>query len=309
MIQPINYYQTDTKWASKPYRTSQEKTTIGSSGCGPTCAAMIINSIKGNGVTPVETCKWSVDHGYKATGQGTYWAYFVPQFKAYDITCKQTYNSDTALSALKKGNWVIGIMGKGNWTSGGHFVLAYGYEDNYVFINDPASTLERRTYAKWSLFKKEALGYWIITVPSDIKQNGIKPEREKSILEMYVSSSTLKVRSGAGTLKKHIDTLKRNERVEITATRGDWVMIGQDRWVNSKYLSKYQTVDKKYKTNGSMNVRDGYSTKGTKVIKTLKKGVIFDVIKIRGKWGYSETYKGWICLQGETKEYCTEVKE
>ena len=88
MIQPINYYQTDTKWASKPYRTSQEKTTIGSSGCGPTCAAMIINSIKGNGVTPVETCKWSVDHGYKATGQGTYWAYFVPQFKAYDITCK-----------------------------------------------------------------------------------------------------------------------------------------------------------------------------------------------------------------------------
>ena len=308
MIQPINYYQTDKDWSSKPYRTSKEKTTIGSDGCGPTCAAMIINSIKGNNVTPVDTCNWSMEHGYKATGQGTYWAYFIPQFKAYGITCKQTYSSDTALSALKKGNWVIGIMKKGNWTSGGHFVLAYGYEDKYVFINDPASTLERRTHAKWSLFTSEALCYWIITVPNDIKINGIKPERKSSIIEMYVSSNTLKVRSGAGSLKKQVDTLKRNEKVEIIASKGNWVMIGQDRWVNSKFLSKHQQLNLKYKTLMIMNVRDGYTTKGTKIIGKVKKNTIFTVSKIRGNWGYSKEYKGWICLKGGTKTYCEEVK-
>ena len=242
------------------------------------------------------------------TGQGTYWAYFIPQFKAYGITCKQTYSSDTALSALKKGNWVIGIMKKGNWTSGGHFVLAYGYEDKYVFINDPASTLERRTHAKWSLFTSEALCYWIITVPNNIKRNGIKPERKSSMIEMYVSSSTLKVRSGAGSLKKQVDTLKRNEKVEIIASKGNWVMIGQDRWVNSKYLSKHQQLNLKYKTLMVMNVRDGYTTKGTKIIGKVKKNTIFTVSKIRGKWGYSKEYKGWICLKGGTKTYCEEVK-
>lgn len=92
-------------------------------------------------------------NGYKATNQGTYWAYFVPQFKHYGIECKQTSSADSALAALKRGDWVIATMHKGNWTNGGHFILAYGYEDKYVFINDPASTLERRTHAKWTLFK------------------------------------------------------------------------------------------------------------------------------------------------------------
>ncbi len=184
----------------------------------------------------------------------------------------------------------------------------YGYEDKYVFINDPASTLERRTHAKWSLFTKEALCYWVITVPNDIKRNGIKPERKSSMIEMYVSSSTLKVRSGAGSLKKQVDTLKKNEKVEIIASKGDWVMIGQDRWVNSKYLSKQQQLNIKYKALMEMNVRDGYTTKGTKIIGKVKKNAIFTVSKIRGKWGYSKEYKGWICLQGETKTYCEEIK-
>lgn len=57
MIQPINYYQTDSKWSKIKYGVGSM--TIGSSGCGPTCAAMIIQSIKNNGVTPKDTCAWS----------------------------------------------------------------------------------------------------------------------------------------------------------------------------------------------------------------------------------------------------------
>ena len=125
---------------------------------------------------------------------------------------------------------------------------------------------------------------------------------------MYVSSNTLKVRSGAGSLKKQVDTLKRNEKVEIIASKGNWVMIGQDRWVNSKYLSKHQQLNIKYKALMGMNVRDGYTTKGTKIVGKVKKNAIFTVSKIRGKWGYSKEYKGWICLKGETKTYCEEVK-
>ena len=85
-------------------------------------------------------------------------------------------------------------------------------------------------------------------------------------------------------------------------------MIGQDRWVNSKYLSKHQQLNIKYKALMEMNVRDGYTTKGTKIVGKVKKNAIFTVSKIRGKWGYSKEYKGWICLQGETKTYCEEVK-
>lgn len=306
MIQPINYYQTDTRWASKPYRTSAETATIGGSGCGPTCAAMVIQSIKDNGVTPVTTCNWSVKHGYKATNQGTYWAYFVPQFKEYGITCKQTYSADTALAALKRGDWVIGIMHKGNWTNGGHFILVYGYENNYIFINDPASTLERRTHAKWSLFKAQSDAYWIITVPDSIKEKGIKPYRAANVRQYYVSSlGGLKVRTGASALNKVKRKLTYNEKVKVYATKGKWVMIGEGEWVSSKYLSKYaQEEGTIYETIKKMNIRDGYTTKNTKVLKTVNEGTKVLISKTRGNWGYAPKYKGWICINSE---YCKRV--
>lgn len=281
--------------------------TIGSSGCGPTCAAMIIQSIKNNGVTPKDTCAWSQKNGY-VTSVGTYWSYFAKQFSQYGITCTQTADASKALSALKAGNWVICIMTKGNWTNGGHFILAYGYENNYVHINDPASTLQKRIYNKWSLLKSQCNGYWIITVPEDIKKNGIKCERETSVQTMYVSSTSgLKVRSGASTLHKQVRKLAFNAEVKVYATKGSWVMIGTGEWVNSKYLSKYLSVQKTYKALKTMNVRDGYTTKGTKILKTIKKNKTFKVTKERNNWGYSPELKGWVCLKGETVTYCKEV--
>lgn len=55
-----------------------ENSTIGDSGCGPTAAAMLLSTLTGKNITPEDTCKWSVDHGYKALDNGTYYAYFGP---------------------------------------------------------------------------------------------------------------------------------------------------------------------------------------------------------------------------------------
>lgn len=45
--EPVSYLQTDARWKTKPYRVSGESSTIGSAGCGPTCAAMLIETITG----------------------------------------------------------------------------------------------------------------------------------------------------------------------------------------------------------------------------------------------------------------------
>ena len=85
--EPVSYLQTDARWKTKPYRVSGESSTIGSAGCGPTCAAMLIETITGKTFTPVDACAWSVAHGYKALNQGTYYAYFKPQFAEFGIDC------------------------------------------------------------------------------------------------------------------------------------------------------------------------------------------------------------------------------
>ena len=84
---PVSYLQTDPRWKNKPYRVKGENATIGGSGCGPTAAAMLIETITGKKFTPEDACNWSMAHGYKALGNGTYYGYFKPQFAEFGIDC------------------------------------------------------------------------------------------------------------------------------------------------------------------------------------------------------------------------------
>ena len=169
---PVSYLQKDARWKSKPYRVTGEQSTIGSAGCGPTCAAMVISTLTGKTVTPVDTCDWSIRHGYKALNQGTYYSYFVPQLKAYGIQCKQLLGSrilnkpqhpvhDQVKRYLSDGYYVIALMGPGTWTKGGHFVLMW-YWDSKVRINDPASTRAERLNGDPDTFRREVRMYWLV---------------------------------------------------------------------------------------------------------------------------------------------------
>lgn len=182
MIKPIYYLQTDSRWKNHNYSAKGEKKTIGTSGCGVAVAAMVIASFKDKNVTPITTAEWSMAHGYKALNQGTYYTYFVPQMSQYGIPCKRLntvnlYGKSSspahteALQTLKDGNWIIACMGKGNWTSAGHFILLYGYENGYVYINDPASNRTNRIKNTWTLFAKQVKYMWVITVPDSIKNS------------------------------------------------------------------------------------------------------------------------------------------
>lgn len=186
MRKPVDYKQYDSRWAYADYSVKgKENTNIYVSGCAPTSAAMIIASLKDSKVTPLTCANWSVAHGYKAVGAGTYNTYFVPQLAAYGI--KATYLSSYCYhnlnhashakvkDALRAGKWVIANAGPGNWTSGGHFIVAYGIDsaDN-VYINDPASTKASRLKNKFNTFAYQMKYYWIVEVPDSYKEP-VKP--------------------------------------------------------------------------------------------------------------------------------------
>lgn len=176
MLKPVSYLQTDKKWKNKSYSVKGESTTIGRAGCGTTCAAMVVATLKDKTVTPVEACDFSIKNNYKQKGGGTYANFFPAYLKKYGLSCQILWSSAEAQdekvrTALKSGNWVIACMGKGLWTSGGHYILAYGTDGRYVFVNDPASTKESRTCAKLSQFLKESKYYIIVDVPNSAKSS------------------------------------------------------------------------------------------------------------------------------------------
>lgn len=169
---PVSYLQTDPRWKNKPYRVPGENSTIGDSGCGPTAAAMLIETITGKTYTPEDACAWSIAHGYKALRQGTYYAYFTPQFAEFGIDCQMlnwtnTYgkpdhpNHEKVVEKLKEGYYAIALMNKGLWTSSGHFVVLW-WQDDKVRINDPASTRAARVNGDIRTFRSQAKYYWLI---------------------------------------------------------------------------------------------------------------------------------------------------
>lgn len=169
---PVSYKQGDKRWGGKPYRVPGETSTIASAGCGPTCAAMVIATMKDKRVTPEATCAWSVSRGYKALKQGTYYSYFRPQLAAYGIECWQLLGSriinkpnhvvhDQVKNHLKNGNYVIALMGPGTWTKGGHFVLLWDW-DSKVRILDPASSADKRQNGDPDTFRREVRCYWLV---------------------------------------------------------------------------------------------------------------------------------------------------
>lgn len=169
--QPASYKQTDLRWKDLPYRTTGENATIGGSGCGPTCAAMLIETLTGETFTPADACRWSVEHGYKALNQGTYYSYFVPQFAAFGIKCGRInevslYHNPTRaehmemIDHLNAGDYIIACMGKGLWTSSGHFVVVWRIDNESVYILDPASDDPRRIRGDVETFLSQVKYYW-----------------------------------------------------------------------------------------------------------------------------------------------------
>lgn len=168
----VFYLQTDPRWKDTPYQVKGETATIGGSGCGPTCAAMVLETLTGQTITPVDTCTWAVQHGYKAFRQGTYYSYFAAQFAAYGISCRQMLGSrlsnqpdhpvhDQVRQYLSDGYYVIALMGPGLWTRSGHYVLLRAWDDK-VRINDPASSKAARLNGDPATFRREVRNYWLV---------------------------------------------------------------------------------------------------------------------------------------------------
>ncbi len=232
-FKPVSYLQTDSRWKSKKYATTGENTTIGGSGCGPTAASMVIAEWVNPSETPLTACNWAMENGYKALNQGTYYSFFTPYFKKWGLKCEQLNGANlyhkpgaaehlAAYNAVKRGDYVIACMGKGRWTSSGHFVLWYGIDNDNVLINDPASTASNRLKATWSYFKNEVKYYFVVHKPTNLKSG---PTTAYTVTD---PDGFLNVRCGAGTGYDILGPSLAGTVINVEKVSGGWARFIQD---------------------------------------------------------------------------------
>ena len=158
-VQPPNFKQYDSRWATKMYSShNDKKQTMKSSGCGPTAMADIVALWWDKNITPYDLAVMSMDWGTRTYDSGTSSAFFRKINEKYGGTYKTSYSTDYAKNWLLDGGLVVVCFGLGKsgspgykkWTSGGHYCTLWAYEDGKFRVNDPASASSNRAVGTYS---------------------------------------------------------------------------------------------------------------------------------------------------------------
>jgi len=150
----VYYNQLDERYANQLYGTDN----IGGYGCGPTAMAMVVSSLSGDTVDPVEMAKWAYENGYWCKGSGSYHALIPAAAEAWGLSVSGCTASEPQriLDALAEGKLVVAIMSKGHFTSSGHFIVLRGVKDEQILVADSASYTRSEQLWDLSIILNEA---------------------------------------------------------------------------------------------------------------------------------------------------------
>lgn len=129
--------QWDQCWGYQQYAGD----VFGLTGCGPTCLSMVAMYLsKDTSRTPGWMGDFAEDNGYASNGNGSSWALISEGGRqlGFDVT-ELPLDEQRIIDNLEVGNPIIVIMGPGDFTTSGHFIVFTGYEDGKIKVNDPNS--------------------------------------------------------------------------------------------------------------------------------------------------------------------------
>lgn len=119
----IYFNQGDGAWNQNGY-------CIAKAGCGPTSMAVVITSLTGKWVTPLDTAIWGYQHGFYSR-EGSAHEMIPAMAAAYGLRCQGAGTDYQAIKkALKAGKPVVCLMGPGYFTRGGHFMVLVAIDNN-----------------------------------------------------------------------------------------------------------------------------------------------------------------------------------
>ena len=310
----LTYYsQIDSRWKDKLYTSTGNKTqTIGSSACGPTCAAMVVSSIKGT-ILPPDMADLYVKYGFRSANNGTYWSAFRWTADVFDIGYTETIYLDKACELLQNGYYLITGCGNGLFTTGGHFIMLYGYDGTYIKVYDPYvysgkfNTSTRRgkaivdgntvlvTKDNFRAYANYGTFFAFKNDRTDVKPNttpvNVVPKSSTNTVNYKVkvtAKSGLNARSGASTSYPKKGGYAYNRQLTIVAESNGWGKTTDGLWVCLQYTSRITSNTSTYRTmtvtaKSGLNVRSGPGT-GYSRITTYAYGTKVKVYSTSNGW-------------------------
>lgn len=192
--QPTQYLQYDERWGHKVYSSINDNLqTIGNSGCGPTAMAMVLDYYINDAVTPDIMADYALSHYYVTPYQGTSWGLFSAIAKDYGLEFLQTSCQQDVLQWMqdKENGLVICSMTPGLWTVSGHFIVIWKIQNGWVYVNDPYSTDQEKTYNSFEYLAQQCKQYFCFNQKKQEQRDNKKLEtleEEKFLFPIVLKS-------------------------------------------------------------------------------------------------------------------------
>lgn len=153
------FMQWDERWGYFIYGDS----VMGLTGCGPTCLSMVCIYLLGDTTyNPRYIAEFSKDNGYCVSGNGSAWTLISEGGRQLGMDVVELSLDEQKIAQnLDDGNPIICIMGPGDFTSTGHFIVLTDYVDGQVKVNDPNSKANSEKLWNFEEIKYQIRNLWV----------------------------------------------------------------------------------------------------------------------------------------------------
>ena len=157
------FLQWDSRWGYEKYGSD----VIGITGCGPTCLAMAGYYLTGDeSFTPEKVASFSLLNGYYASGYGSSWTLISEGGMKLGLDVKELPLVESRINeTLQAGNPVILAMGKGDFTTTGHYIVLTGIREGMYTLNDPNSVANSQKLWSYEQLEGQIRNLWAIRLP------------------------------------------------------------------------------------------------------------------------------------------------
>lgn len=213
----VYFNQTDSAWNQNGY-------CIAKAGCGPTSMAVVITSLTGKWVTPLDTAIWGYQHGFYSRA-GSAHEMIPAMAAAYGLKCQGAGTDYNVIKkALKEGKPVVCLMGPGYFTRGGHFMVLVAIDKNdCVTVADVGSRARSAYKYRLSDVIAQSKGasaggpFWIMSYDKKSKaalreKQAIKDYTEEDMAEDFADVSYMKV-------KGDLPEILREEKTDVSVKK------------------------------------------------------------------------------------------
>lgn len=114
-------------------------------------------------MTPLWMCQYAEQHGYCVAGSGTTWSFMTDGARALGLDVTEIPMDETRIrNNLEVGNPIVCIVGPGDFTTTGHFIVLTGLKDGKITVNDPNSVKNSQKLWTFDQLQGQVQGLWVM---------------------------------------------------------------------------------------------------------------------------------------------------